>query len=394
MKRCRFAVHALLGAIALAAAPGTQAQSLAIKNAKIITVSGATIEHGTVVVESGKIKAVGENIPIPSDARVIDGTGKVVMPGIVDANARFGMPGDDNEQASEVTPNVRALTLFDPFSPEVKRALQSGVTTACVTPGSQNSVGGICGATKTARTGHGKNLKDGLAEKSALGMDVFSRNSGFRTSGGDSLSNIYTRRPNSRMGTVWELRHALYQSKKSPEMTKVIKGELPLRMHARVENDIRVALTIADEFKLKNVVLEDAIEAYKIPDLIAAHKFSVILGPFTDPDGEQAEGADACLNTAGILASKGVKVAFGSNGGDPSKLLFWAAMAAKAGLSRENAIKAVTQNAATVAGIGDRVGSIQAGKDGDFVILSGDPLDITSKIETVIINGVVTHEGK
>jgi imidazolonepropionase-like amidohydrolase len=213
--------------------------TLAIKNARIITVSGATIERGTIVVENGRIKAVGENPAIPSDARVIDGAGKVVMPGIVDANARFGIPGDDNEQASEVTPEIRATEMFDPFSSEVKRVLQGGVTTACITPGAGNSIGGLCGAVKTARNGHQTILRDGLAERAALGMDVLRQNSGFRTSASDALTNIYTRRPNSRMGAVWELRHALFDARKSPTLTRVLKGELPLRVHARVENALR-----------------------------------------------------------------------------------------------------------------------------------------------------------
>ncbi len=390
MKLLRYVLFVIYALVAFPCV--VSAQSIAIKNARIITVSGATIEHGTIVVENGKIKAVGEYIPIPSDARVIDGAGKVVMPGIVDANARFGIPGDDNEQASEVTPEIRATDLFDPFSAEVKRALQGGVTTACITPGAGNTIGGLCGAVKTARNGHRTVLRDGLAERAALGMDVFRQNSGFRTSGSDALTNIYTRRPNSRMGAVWELRHALFEARKSPSLTRVLKGELPLRVHARVENDIRVMMTIADEFKLSHVILDDGIEAYKVADLIAAHRFPVVLGPITDPQSEQSEGSDSCLNTAGILAARGLKVAFGSNGGDPARLLFWAGIAVRSGLSRDDALKAITLNAAAIAGVGDRVGSIQPGKDGDFIILNGDPLDVTARIEMVVVNGVVAYE--
>jgi imidazolonepropionase-like amidohydrolase len=128
--------------------------------------------------------------------------------------------------------------------------------------------------------------------------------------------------------------------------------------------------------------------------MIAAHRIPVVLGPFTDPQGEQSEGADACLNTAGILAARGIKVAFGSNGGDPSRLLFWAGLAVRSGLSRDDALKAITLNAASIAGVGDRVGSIQQGKDGDFIILNGDPLDPTSRIEMVVVNGVVAYENR
>jgi imidazolonepropionase-like amidohydrolase len=196
------------------------------------------------------------------------------------------------------------------------------------------------------------------------------------------------------MGAVWELRHALFYAGRYPSLARVVKGELPLRVHARVENDIRVAMTIIDEFKLRNVILDDCIEAYKVADLIAAHRLPVVLGPYTDPQAELSEGSEGCLNTAGILAEKGVKVAFGSNGGDASRLLAWAGMAVRAGLNPEAALRAVTLSAAEIAGVGDKVGSIQAGKEADLIILSGDPLDITSKIETVIVNGQVAYASK
>lgn len=380
--------------IALSVYGTASAQSICVKNARIFPVSGPVIERGMIVIESGKIKGVGTNLSIPSDARVIDAAGKVVMPGIVDANARFGMPGDDNEQASEVTPDVRAINLFDPFNKEAKRALQGGVTTACLAPGSANAVGGLCSVVKTTNGGRGVAFREAVAERAALGNDVSARNSGFRVSAGDALADIYIRRPNSRMGAVWELRHALFQAGKSPAMSRVMKGELSLRIHARAENDIRVAMTIADEFKLRHVVLDDCVEAYKVPEHIAAHHFSVVLGPFYDVQATMPEGTEGCLNTAGLLAARGVKVAFGSNGGDPTNLLFWAALAARAGLSPDLALRSVTLSAAEISGVGDRVGSIQAGKDGDLIILSGDPLDVTSRVECVIVNGQVAYEGK
>jgi hypothetical protein len=311
------------------------------------------------------------------------------MPGIVDANARFGMPGDQNEQASEVTPEVRALRLYDAHSPEAKRALQSGVTTACLTPGSANSVGGLCGVVKTA---DGKLVRAAVAMKGALGGDVSARNSGFRSAG--ELVNMYIRRPNSRMGALFELRYALFQGQRSPSLARVLKGELPLRVHARVENDVRAALTVAEEFGLKRVIIDDGTEAYRVADLLAARSFPVVLGPFADPQAELAEGAEGILNSAGLLAGKGVKVAFGSNGGDATRLLAWAALAARAGLSREAALRAVTLSAAEVSGVADRVGSIQPGRDADLLILSGDPLDVTSRIEAVIVNGKVAYEEK
>lgn len=385
----------------------TFADTLALRNAKIYTVSGGVIEGGTVLMENGKIKAVGQNVAVPSDATVIDATGKVVMPGIVDANARFGVRGMSNEQAAEITPQVRACCFIDPRSPDFKRVVQSGVTTACITPGAANVVGGLCAVVKTSG-GNLKDitLKDAVAVRASLGVDAYSGNSGFRTfGGGDALANIYARRPNSRMATVWELRKALFQAqpkingqwsmvngqKPSKPLTLVLRGDLPLRLHARIENDIRVALTIAEEFKLPRVILDEADEAYKVADEIAARKIPVVLEPFSDPQYSSPEGAELCLNTAGILADKGVQIAFGSNGGDATQLLTWAAFAVRNGLKPDIALRAVTLNAAEIIGVADRVGSLEVGKDADLLILNGDPLDVTTRIEKVIVNGKVVH---
>jgi imidazolonepropionase-like amidohydrolase len=380
------------------------AEVLAIRGARIYRVNGGgpegTLPRGTVLVENGKIRAVGESIAIPPEARVIEASGRVVMPGIVDANARFGLRGASNEQASEITPQVRAACLLNPRSPEFRRALQAGVTSACVTPGSANSVGGLCAVVKTG----GGNLRDALvrdatALRAALGNDVSAGNSSFRTFGfGEGLANMYARRPNSRMGAVWELRKALFdaqqrgsQGKASP-LLQVLNGDLPLRIHARIENDIRAALTIAAEFKLPRVILDECSEGYLVADEIAARRFPVVLGPFLDPQGPTPEGEEICLNTAGILADRGIKIAFGSNGRDPGQLRAWATLAARSGLKPETALRALTLDAAAIAGVADRVGSIEPRKDADLLILSGEPLALTSRVQMVIVNGRVVWE--
>jgi imidazolonepropionase-like amidohydrolase len=411
---CRWIL--VIGILSLVIGHSAFADTLAIRNARIYTVSGGVIDGGTVLIENGKIKAVGQNVAVPSGATVMDATGRVVMPGLVDANARFGVRGMSNEQASEITPHVRAAQFINPRSPDFKRVVQSGVTSACLTPGTANVVGGLCAVVKTSG-GNLKDitLKDAVAVRASLGVDAYSGNSGFRTfGGGDALANIYARRPNSRMATVWELRKVLFDSRLSvlgsgfsgPQNPKpktqnlksaladVLTGELPLRIHARIENDIRVALTIAEEFKLPRVILDEASESYKVADEIAARKIPVVLGPFGDPQTFSPEGAELCLNTAGILADKGVKIAFGSNGGDATQLLTWAAFAVRNGLKSDIALRAVTLTAAEIIGVADRVGSLEVGKDADLLILNGEPLDVTTRVEKVIVNGKVVHDAK
>jgi imidazolonepropionase-like amidohydrolase len=380
--------------LALLIAPAARAQPLATRNARIYPVSGPVIENGTVLVESGRIRAVGADITVPAGAQVIDARGHVVMPGIVDANARFGLRGPANEQVSEVTPEARVLDLIDPHSPDLKRALQFGVTTACVTPGTANTIGGLCAVLKTAgETRQGMTLAGAAAVRAALGEDVPAGNSGFRTFGvSESLTSIYARRPNSRMAALWELRHALFQASRAPRLAAVLKGELPLRVHARIENDIRAALTLAEEFHVPRLILDECTEGYRVADLIASRRVPVVLGPFVDPHGPAREDEEACLNNAGILAARGVPVAFGSGGADPGELRSWAAFAVRYGLQPDAALRAITLQAASVAGVSARVGSLEPGKDADLLLLDGDPLDYRTFVEKTFVNGRLVYD--
>ncbi|MCW3051529.1 MAG: amidohydrolase [Chthonomonadales bacterium] len=378
----------------LALASPSQAQRLAIRNARIIPVQGAVIENGTLLIENGKIKALGANIAIPAGTTIVDGTGKVLVPGLVDANAHYGLRETPNEQSNEVTPQIRVLPMVNPRSSEFKRALQSGVTSVCLTPGSLNVVGGLCAVVKTTGNELDRILvRDAVAERGALGQDTFGSNSGFLNAGGD-LSTLYLRRPNSRMGAVWEMRHALDQPKKYPALALVRAGNLPMRIQARIENDIRAALTIAQEFKIPHVVIDDCTEGFRVVDLLAERHVSVVLGPFNDPQGFSPERSESSLSTAALLSSKGVPVAFGSNDGDATQLLAWAVLAVRNGMSPDAALKAITSTAAEVAGVGDRVGSLAPGKDADILILSGDPLELTTHIERVLVNGQVVYRAE
>lgn len=376
------------------AVPARPAEVLVIRNARIFPVCGPPIDHGTILIEGGRIRAVGGGIAIPPGARVVDATGLAVMPGIVDANARFGVRGSGNEESSEVTPEARVARLINARSPEFQRALQSGVTSACVTPGSANVVGGLCAVVKTVRRdGRTALLRDGVALRAALGADTYSGNSSFRFFGfGEGLTSIYLRRPNSRMAAVWELRKALYEAKRYGSLARVLAGELPLRLHAVIENDIRAALTIADEFGLSRVVIDQGTEAYRLAGELARRKVPVVLGPFENPHGLPSESAEVCLNSAGLLAAKGVRVAFGSNGANPGELLSWVALAVRHGMNPETALRAITLEAAAVAGVDDRVGSLEPGKDADLLVLSGEPWQVTTRILKVVVDGQVVHE--
>jgi hypothetical protein len=287
---------------------------------------------------------------------------------------------------------VDILSQAAPRSGDFQRALSYGITSACLTPGSANVVGGRCAVMKTA----GKSLqrmvlRDDVGVRAALGYDTASGNGGFFRASPDSLANIYLRRPNSRMAAVWELRNALDKAAKSPVLAAVRQGKTPLRISARIENDIRAALTITDEFRIPHVTIDEGTEAYKVADLLAARNVSVVFGPIADPQSNGPEGAGPILNAPGLLAARGVTIAFGSNADDPAPLLHWAALAVKYGLNAESALRALTQDAAEICSVGDRIGTIEVGKDADLLVLSGDPLELTTHIEKVLVNGQVVY---
>ncbi len=371
------------------------AQRLAIRNARLLTVSGEVIESGTILVVDGKIRAIGTNVVIPSGVTTLDARGRTVMPGIVDANAHFGLRDTLNEQASEVTPQLDILGQLAPRSVDFQHALTFGVTSACLTPDSANVVGGQCSVVKTAgKTFKHMLLRGSVGMKAALGYDTANGNGAFFGAQRASLPSIFLRRPNSRMAAVWELRKSLDEAAKSPMLTRVRNGSLPLRVSAHIENDIRAAVTIAEEFKIPHLVIDDAGDAYKCADLLAEHKAQVVLGAYVDPQTGGPDGANPILNTAGILDARGVMIAFGSNGGDPMPLLHWAALAVKNGLSPAAALRALTLNAATICGVADRVGSLEVGKDADLLLLSGDPLELTTKLDAVYVNGQVVYRAE
>ncbi len=386
---CRWVPATLALLPALHAAGQQKAEKIALTGLHIIPVQGAEIASGTILIEGGIIKSVAAGSAVPSGYRVVDLSGKTAVPGFVDANSRIGLKDNANEQYAEVTPEFRVVQQYRPYSIDVKRALQSGITTLCLTPGSANIVGGQCSVVKTdAESIETATVRKNVAVRAALGEDAFSGNGGFR-SAGSNLTNIYLRRPNSKMASVFELRHALSQAIRYPALTRVVNGLAPLRVHARAANDIRAAVTIADEFHVRSLVIDDAIEATQVMDVLSSHHIPVVLGPFNDPQSFAPERTSALLNTAGLLADAGIRVAFGTGGGDETLLRHAAISAVHGGMKPDAALKAITRTAAEISGVADRVGSLEAGKDADILILNGDPLDPTTHIEKVLVNGRV-----
>jgi len=382
---------------------------LALVNGKIITMAGRFYERGTVVVKERIIAALGPDLDPPARAQVIDATGKYVLPGFIDAHSHVGIreeiyriEGDDiNEVSDPVTPHLRAVDAVYMEDQAFQDALRGGVTTLMTGPGSANVIGGLSLAMKTyARTVDEAVLRNPVGLKAALG---------------ENPKRVYREQkkaPMTRMATAALLRETLVAAQnyavklaegrnnpsRRPErdlkleaILPVLRREIPLLIHAHRTDDILTGLRIAEEFNLK-VSLQHATEAHKIPEELAQKGVPAVVGPSLTTRAK-VELKDRTFATPGILARAGVKVALMTDHPvTPIQYLpLTAALAVREGMEEEEALKAITINAAEILGVADRVGSLEAGKDADIIVLDGPPLDWRTKVELVLVNGAVAY---
>ncbi len=387
---------------------------LAIKGGKILTITDGVIEGGTILIDGGKIVKVGKRIKVPEDAEVIDVTGKVVMPGLIDAHCHIGIieekigwaGGDGNEATDPATPHMRALDAIKANADEggLEAAVKAGITTVQILPGSANVIGGTGVVVKTAP----KVVTDDMVIRNPSGMKIaFGENP--RRVYGEGLKKT----PSTRMGVAAILREWLqktvnYMEKKErfkddpekmPEvdikleaLIPVLKGEIPLRAHAHRADDVATAVRIAEEFGVK-MSWEHATEGHRIAEWIAEKGVPAVWGPslMSRPKWEMRE---LSFDTPKALHDAGVKFAFqtDSMGANIAYLPISAGLAVKHGLPYEEALKAITINPAEILGVDDRVGSIEKGKDADLRILDGDPLELRTKVEMVLIDGEIAYK--
>jgi len=385
----------------------SEGQTVAVRAGRIITMAGDPIENGIIVIRDGRIASVAPGGEAPDGARVIDASGCVVIPGLVDANGRYGIRGDWNEESAEITPGFRIGPAVDDASEDMKRAAQLGITTVRVSPGNQNVIGGEGVILKTAGgslgaqlVGVSHELKVVLADDPARGNQVPWRG---------RPDSFYFRQPTTRMGVVWLLRQALFKARTAPAggaaesddaLAQALAGDLTVCVLVRMAVDIETTLKVAEEFGLTRLVFEECTEGYKMADEIAARGIPVILGPLSaDPRRDRWRRyrglPEASLNCAGILAAAGAKVAIASNSpGGPTSLLSAATMAVRNGMREDDALRAITVNPSEILGIAGRVGTIEVGKDADLVILSGPPMQFTTRIATVLVNGRVVFDAQ
>lgn len=385
---------------------------LLLKNGNVMTMAGPAFV-GNVAIENGKIVAVGQSLSY-SDAEVRDVTGMTVMPGIVDPHCHIGMwedamgfeGADGNECTNPITPELRAIDAINPYDRCFEEAAAGGVTTCVTGPGSANVIGGQFVAIKT----HGDSVEDMILRFPVAVKAAFGENP-------KRVYNGKNQTPSTRMATAALMRKALIEAQeyneklergkadpeKMPErnlgkeiLARVIRRELPMKIHAHRADDILTAIRICREFKLR-YTLDHCTEGYlitdKLKEALGEDCEGIIVGPLLT-DRSKIELKNLSFKAPKVLEQAGIEYAMMTDHPvTPEQYLpICTAVAVREGASEEGALKAITINAAKITGIADRVGSIEVGKDADIAVFSGHPFDFRSRCVLTLVNGKVAHE--
>jgi len=396
-------------------------ENVVIRGGKVFTMTRGVIDGGLVLIRDGRIAAVGKNIPIPKDARLIDATGGAVCPGLIDAFTNLGttqagsLGADSDEATSPVTPQLRIIDAFDPENDFIRLARQSGVTAALVAPGEGNLLSGQSALLR---------LAGDRVEEMIVRFPV-----GVHGSLGELVKLRYGQKnqmPSTRMGEAALLRQTLieaqsyleklnryeqkladYQAKakegKTPASDRpeppaknfkllalipLLTGKQPWIVRANRLDDILTALRLAEEFHL-TLILNHGAAAWKVADRLAARNIPVLVGP-ASADFHLDETREARADLAARLWRAGVKIAFQTGSTrNVADLLTQAQAAVVAGLPKEEALKALTLYPAQIFGVADQLGSLEAGKIADVVIFDGEPLARPVRVKMVLLAGKI-----
>jgi imidazolonepropionase-like amidohydrolase len=393
----------LLLAIVLAAACAATAGGLAVLGERVHTQAGPPIGNGVVLIEDGRIVAVGSQseIKVPEGWSVL--TAAVVTPGLVDAHSTVGLAGalnqakgdkDELDKTEAIQPGLRALDAFNARDPLVAWVRGFGVTTVHTAPAAGSLISGQTFVVKTAGRGADADALRPVAMVAAsLGSPVLETERKAPTTRSKAAAMLRTefikaREYAEKRGRDDDKKPAL--SINLETLASVLRGDMPLMLTANRHHDILTALRLREEFGFK-LVLDGATEATAVIDEIRAAGVPVIVHPaMKRPFGE---GENVSMETAAMLRAAGVPIALqsGYEGYVPRTrvVLFEAAVAAARGLGSEAALSAITIDAARLIGVADRVGSIEKGKDADLALYDGDPFEYTTRCTNVVINGEV-----
>lgn len=378
---------------------------LLIRNGRLETMTGEEAQTGDILCRNGKIERIAKQIGLPESAevQVIDASGCLVMPGLIDAHCHVGITeekkgieGDDcNENVEPVTPWLRAIDAVNMMDAAFEDAVRAGITAVMTGPGSSNVVGGQFALLKTK----GRCVDDLIVRAPAAMKAAFGENPKVNFSG-------MGKSPVTRMGIAGMLRRELFEAKKYCERRlageadpqfelepwlPVFTREIPIKAHVHRVDDIFTAIRIAKEFDL-DMTLDHCSEGHLVADRIAESGFPAIVGPDLSCRNKiEIQYAD--FKTVGELHRAGVTVAVCTDHpvSTIQSLPLCAGLAVKDGLPRKEGLKAITCNPAKICRAFDRIGSLEVGKDADIAIFTGNPMEVFSRTRYTVIDGKVAY---
>lgn len=383
------------------------AADLAIRHATVLPISGPPIPDGTVLIDKGKIVAIGGDIP-PGTPEV-DATGMWLMPGLIDMHSHMGVyswPGgngtsDGNEAVEPFTPRVRAADSFDPEDPAIARARAGGITTVQILPGSANLIGGQSAILKLRPV------------RTTAAMALAGAPGGIKMACGENPKRVYGGedehqiRIQTRMGEMAALRAEFQRvveyraaRAKNPTMARdldldvlvdVLEGRIRVNLHCYRSMDIADWYRVADEYHFKITTIHHALDTYKVRDLLAAHGTGIATWP--DWWGFKLEAFDGIPEGPVLVNAAGVTVATHSDSASHVQRFYMeAAKLVRAGMSEADALATITLNPAKLLGIDGSVGSIAVGKDADLALFDKPPLDGFTRVQKTWIDGVLVYD--
>ena len=388
----------------------------AFVHATIWPVPGSVIVDGTLVIEDGKVVAAGRDIDT-TGMTIVDCENHFILPGLIDAHTHTGVWGegarddyDGNEVSEAITPYTRVLDAIYPEDIGFEDARRGGVTTLGISHGSANPIGGQVAVTKTyGLVADDMVIREPAGVKMALGENP------------KRVGEHLKRAPSSRMGVAYLARQAFYdaieyrkdwehyrqlvaEQQSKPEfdrkplrepqldlgkevLLQVLDRKIPVRNHAHRMDDIRTAIRLADEFGYR-LVIEHATESYRIADEIAGRDIMLAIGPLFG-ERSKREVNRSTPATVGIMVERGCTVAIMTDSpfNPIHNLRDLVIFAMREGLVEDRALETVTINPARILGVEDRVGSLEPGKDADFILFDGDPWDARNKVQATYIDG-------
>ena len=379
---------------------------LVIKGARIYPVVGDVLDSGMIVVgNDGKIKDIGKDLSIPANAKVLDLNGKVIIPGLIDPHTHVGMWGDGegsagydgNESVDPVTGDIRALDSVNPLQISFQGAREGGITTIQILPGSANPIGGLAFACKTYGT-----IIDDMVVKNPTGLKGATGENPKRTHGQSQKQSPATRMAIASI--IREYFNKVREYRKNKEKAEgngdafdidlnlesglmVLNKEIPFRVHAHRHDDIVTVVRLCQELDI-DYSIEHCTDGHLIADYLGKKNVVAMVGPGLSTSSK-VETANFTDENPAILAKHGVKVSLMTDHPflNCRYFLQYAAISHKHGLSFEETLKAITINPAEALGIDERVGSLEKGKDADFVILNGEPFTLKGSIQATYIEG-------